>query len=45
MKETRFFYVPDAATLTELPADEASHAIKVLRLKAVSIRLMVVSFH
>lgn len=34
MKETRFFYVPDAATLTELPTDEASHAIKVLRLKA-----------
>lgn len=33
MKETRFFYVPNADTATELPAEEASHAIKVLRLK------------
>ena len=33
MKETRFFYVPDADKLTELPAEEANHAIKVLRLK------------
>ena len=33
MKETRFFYVPDAEKLTELPAEEANHAIKVLRLK------------
>ena len=32
MKETRFFYVPEAATQTELPADEAAHAVKVLRL-------------
>lgn len=34
MKETRFFYVPDAATVTELSPDEATHAVKVLRLKA-----------
>lgn len=33
MKETRFFYVPDAEKLAELPAEEANHAIKVLRLK------------
>lgn len=33
MKETRFFYVPDAENATELPAEEASHAVKVLRLK------------
>ena len=34
MKEVRFFYVPDAATATELPTDEAMHALRVLRLKA-----------
>ncbi len=34
MKEVRFFYVPDAATATELPAEEAMHALRVLRLKA-----------
>lgn len=33
MKEVRFFYVPDAAQVNELPADEAMHAIRVLRLK------------
>ena len=33
MKETRYFYVPDAASATELPADEASHAVRVLRMK------------
>ena len=33
MKETRFFYVPDAARQTELPIDEAMHAMRVLRLK------------
>jgi 16S rRNA (uracil1498-N3)-methyltransferase len=33
MKEIRFFYVPDAEVLTELPAEEASHATRVLRLK------------
>ena len=34
MKEARYFYVPDAAHAHELPADEASHAVKVLRLNA-----------
>jgi 16S rRNA (uracil1498-N3)-methyltransferase len=33
MKEVRFFYVPDAATSLELPSDEATHALRVLRLK------------
>ena len=33
MKEVRFFYVPDAANQTELPADEATHALRVLRLQ------------
>ena len=33
MKEERYFYVPDADKLTELPHDEAQHAIRVLRLK------------
>ena len=33
MKETRYYYVPDAASATELPADEASHAVRVLRMK------------
>lgn len=33
MKEVRFFYVPDAANATELPADEAQHALRVLRLQ------------
>ena len=33
MKETRFFYVPDAANVDELPAEEATHAVRVLRLK------------
>lgn len=32
MKETRFFYVPDAARQKELPSDEAMHAMRVLRL-------------
>lgn len=32
MKETRYFYVPDAAHTHELPEDEASHAVRVLRL-------------
>ena len=32
MKETRFFYVPDAGNRTELPEDEAKHATRVLRL-------------
>lgn len=34
MKETRFFYVPDAGTQTELPLEEAMHALRVLRLKS-----------
>lgn len=34
MKETRFFYVPQAEQLSELPSEEAAHAVKVLRLKA-----------
>ena len=33
MKETRYFYVPHASELQELPVDEASHALRVLRLK------------
>lgn len=32
MKETRYFYAPDAATSGELPADEAAHAVRVVRL-------------
>ena len=34
MKEVRFFFVPDAANQTELPADEAMHALRVLRLQS-----------
>ena len=33
MKEIRFFFVPDAENQTELPTDEAMHALRVLRLK------------
>ena len=33
MKETRYFYVPDASTASELTTDEASQAVKVLRLQ------------
>lgn len=32
MKEARYFYVPDATCQTELPPDECTHAIRVLRL-------------
>lgn len=32
MKEERYFYVPDAATASELPQEEATHALRVLRL-------------
>lgn len=32
MKETRFFFAPQAESATELPAEEATHVIKVLRL-------------
>jgi len=34
MKETRFFYVPEAMAQTELPLEEAMHALRVLRLKS-----------
>lgn len=34
MKETRFFYVPDADQQQELPSAEAMHAMRVLRLKS-----------
>lgn len=34
MKEVRYFYVPDAANRTELPEEEAQHALRVLRLQA-----------
>ena len=33
MKEERYFYVPDASQVGELPHDEAQHATRVLRLK------------
>ncbi|MCM1079878.1 MAG: 16S rRNA (uracil(1498)-N(3))-methyltransferase [Bacteroidales bacterium] len=33
MKEIRFFYAPEAADTEELPQEEATHAIRVLRLK------------
>lgn len=33
MKEVRFFFVPEAGSQTELPAEEAMHALRVLRLK------------
>ena len=32
MKETRYFYVPDVTQTHELPEEEASHAVRVLRL-------------
>lgn len=34
MKEIRYFYVPNAATVGELPEEEAKHAVKVLRLQS-----------
>lgn len=34
MKETRYFYTPDAAISQELPEEEAAHAVRVLRLQA-----------
>lgn len=33
MKEARYFYVPGASTAGQLPDDEATHAIRVLRLR------------
>ena len=34
MKEARYFFVPDAGQCTELPPDEAVHALRVLRLQS-----------
>lgn len=34
MKERRFFFVPNAANETQLPPDEATHALRSLRLKS-----------
>lgn len=34
MKEVRYFYVPHAAEMHELPEEEAQHAIRVLRMEA-----------
>ena len=34
MRETRYFYVPDAASTNEVPAEEAAHASRVLRLES-----------
>lgn len=34
MKEVRYFYVPNAASVGELPEEEAKHAVKVLRLQS-----------
>jgi hypothetical protein len=34
MKEIRFFYVPNASTSVELPDDEATHALRVLRMES-----------
>ena len=40
MKEVRYFYVPDALHSTELPPEEARHALRVLRLGAVSLEAL-----
>lgn len=34
MKEVHYFYVPEAATAVELPDEEATHAVRVLRMKS-----------
>lgn len=34
MKETRFFYVPNAEQENEMPTEEALHALRVLRIKS-----------
>lgn len=34
MKETRFFYVPNAGHENEMPTEEALHALRVLRIKS-----------
>lgn len=41
MKETRYFYVPEATEHNQLPADEASHAIRVLRLSPGDIVMLI----
>jgi 16S rRNA (uracil1498-N3)-methyltransferase len=33
LKEVRFFYVPDASSVNELPEEEAQHAVRVLRME------------
>ena len=33
MKEIRFFYVPEAGKVQELPTEEATHALRVLRMR------------
>ena len=33
MKEIRYFYVPNASICNELPLEEATHAIRVLRMQ------------
>ena len=33
MKEVRFFYVPNASSVNELPEEEAQHAVRVLRME------------
>ncbi len=33
MKEIRFFYVPDASSVCELPEEEVQHAVRVLRME------------
>ena len=33
MKEVRFFYVPNANSVNELPEEEAQHAVRVLRME------------
>lgn len=33
MKEVRYFYVPDAGSVSELPDEEAQHAVRVLRMQ------------
>lgn len=34
MKEIRYFYIPNAASVGELPEEEAKHAVRVLRLQS-----------
>lgn len=34
MKEVHYFFVPQAATAVELPEEEATHAVRVLRMKS-----------